>query len=146
MWDASFCLTLVTQKIYSCYFDSLIQLYLHRMACKISPFRLYYWLRKNVGITFCFMHVVRIFPSMLSPIFVIFFICTSINTFKYHVFAPMGRFQLELIYLYFTPSFHLTVVVSVLYVFRCYNNINNRSCGCWSYFCLQAWAVARRQK
>ena len=23
-----------------------------------------------------------------------------INTFKYHVFAPMGRFQLELIYLY----------------------------------------------
>ena len=30
-------------------------------------------------------------------------------TFKYHVFAPMGRFQLELIYLYFPPSFHLTV-------------------------------------
>ena len=29
----------------------------------------------------------------------------SINTFKYHVFAPMGRFQLELIYLYFTPLF-----------------------------------------
>ena len=26
------------------------------------------------------------------------------NTFKYHVFAPMGRFQLELIYLYFPPS------------------------------------------
>ena len=25
---------------------------------------------------------------------------TSINTFKYHVFAPMGRFQLELIFLY----------------------------------------------
>ena len=38
----------------------------------------------------------------------------KINTFKYHVFAPMGRFQLELIYLYFPPSFHLTVVVSVL--------------------------------
>ena len=32
-----------------------------------------------------------------------------INTFKY-VSAPMGRFQLELIYLYFPPSFHLTVV------------------------------------
>ena len=31
------------------------------------------------------------------------------NTFKYHVVAPMGRFQLELIYLYFPPSFHLTV-------------------------------------
>ena len=31
------------------------------------------------------------------------------NTKKYHVFAPMGRFQLELIYLYFPPSFHLTV-------------------------------------
>ena len=29
-----------------------------------------------------------------------------INTFKYHVFAPMGRFQLELIYLYFSPSSH----------------------------------------
>ena len=34
----------------------------------------------------------------------------EINTFKYHVFAPMGRFQLELIYLYFPPSSH------------CYNN------------------------
>ena len=29
-----------------------------------------------------------------------------INTFKYHVFAPMERFQLELIYLYFPPSLH----------------------------------------
>ena len=28
-----------------------------------------------------------------------------INTFKYHVFAPMGRFQLELIYPYF-PLFY----------------------------------------
>ena len=36
-----------------------------------------------------------------------------LNTKKYHVFAPMGRFQLELIYLYFPPSFHLIVVVSV---------------------------------
>ena len=27
-----------------------------------------------------------------------------INTKKYHVFAPMERFQLELIYLYFPPS------------------------------------------
>ena len=34
----------------------------------------------------------------------------NINTFKYHVFEPMGRFQLELVYLYFPPSFHLTVV------------------------------------
>ena len=33
----------------------------------------------------------------------------DINTFKYHVFAPMGIFQLELIYFYFPPSFHLTV-------------------------------------
>ena len=33
----------------------------------------------------------------------------STNTFKYHVFAPMGIFQLELIYLCFTPSFHLIV-------------------------------------
>jgi hypothetical protein len=29
------------------------------------------------------------------------------NTFKYHVFAPMGRFQLESIYLYFPPSSQL---------------------------------------
>ena len=26
------------------------------------------------------------------------------STKKYHVFAPMGRFQLESIYLYFPPS------------------------------------------
>ena len=31
------------------------------------------------------------------------------NRFKYHAFAPTGRFQLELIYLYFPASFHLTV-------------------------------------
>ena len=29
---------------------------------------------------------------------------------KYHVFAPMGRFQLELIYLYFPPSSNLLYV------------------------------------
>ena len=29
------------------------------------------------------------------------------NTKKYHVFAPMGRFQLESIYLYFPPSSQL---------------------------------------
>ena len=38
------------------------------------------------------------------------FYCCIISTFKYHVFAPMGRFQLELICLYFPPSFHLTVI------------------------------------
>ena len=32
------------------------------------------------------------------------------NTFKYHIFEPMGRFQLELIYLYFPPSSHLIYV------------------------------------
>ena len=31
----------------------------------------------------------------------------AINTKKYHVFAPMGRFQLESIYLYFPPSSQL---------------------------------------
>ena len=38
------------------------------------------------------------------------------NAIKYHVFAPMGRFELELILLclYFPPSFHQAVVVSVL--------------------------------
>ena len=39
----------------------------------------------------------------------------KIYTFKYHVFAPMGRFQLELIYLYFPQSSHLIYMyVSVL--------------------------------
>ena len=33
----------------------------------------------------------------------------------------MGRFQLELINLYFLPSFHQIVVVSVLQAFRCNN-------------------------
>jgi len=32
------------------------------------------------------------------------------NTKKYHIFAPMGRFQLELIYLYFPPSSYLIYV------------------------------------
>ena len=36
-----------------------------------------------------------------------------LNTKKYHVFAPMGRFQLESIYLYFPPSSQL------LYLFFC---------------------------
>ena len=34
------------------------------------------------------------------------------DTFKYHVFAPMERLQLELIYFYFPPSSHLIVVPS----------------------------------
>ena len=33
---------------------------------------------------------------------------------KYHVFATMGRFQLELIYLYFPPSSHLVYLCFVL--------------------------------
>ena len=37
-----------------------------------------------------------------------------VNTKKYHVFAPMGRFQLESIYLYFPPSSQLLYFVSVL--------------------------------
>jgi len=35
----------------------------------------------------------------------IHFFVSMTNFFKYHVFATMGRFQLELIYLYFPPSF-----------------------------------------
>ena len=42
-----------------------------------------------------------IMPSNLERIF--------INTLKYHVFAPMGRFLLELIYLYFS-----TVLPSII--------------------------------
>ena len=33
---------------------------------------------------------------------------SDFNTKKYHVFAPMGRFQLESIYLYFPPSSQLS--------------------------------------
>ena len=35
-----------------------------------------------------------------------------ITTKKYHVFAPMGRFQLESIYLYFPPSSQLVFLSS----------------------------------
>ena len=55
----------------------------------------------------------KLFSLSVSNKFIDFIICGDcegliicINTFKYHVFAPMGRFQLELIYLYFPPSFH----------------------------------------
>ena len=37
-----------------------------------------------------------------------------INTFKYHVFAPMG-FQLESIYLYFPPSSQLGKLILTIY-------------------------------
>ena len=52
---------------------------------------------KKVSVYYC--HVLPQIESMVSA-------SISFNTFKYHVFAPMGRFQLELIYLYFPPSFH----------------------------------------
>ena len=60
----------------------------------------------------CLLHSILIFISCRFWSFLI----TSLNTFEYHIFAPMGRFQLELIliYLYFPPSSHLIVVVSVL--------------------------------
>ena len=56
---------------------------------------------------------------MLTAIKIISKQTSGDNIFKYHVFASMGRFQLELIYLYFPPSFHLTVVISVLQALRC---------------------------
>ena len=43
-------------------------------------------------------------------ILIIIIIIMVINTFKYNAFAPMGRFQLELIYLYFPPSSHIIYV------------------------------------
>ena len=51
--------------------------------------------------------------NMITRLDIIILFIWVINTFKY-VFAPMGRFQLELIYLYFPPYFHQTVIVSVL--------------------------------
>ena len=44
---------------------------------------------------------------LMRWITIYFYITSFVNTFKYHVFAPMGRFHLELIYLYFPPSSHL---------------------------------------
>ena len=41
----------------------------------------------------------------LKNIYIVSYI--SVNVKKYHVFAPMGRFQLESIYLYFPPSSQL---------------------------------------
>ena len=41
------------------------------------------------------------------------------NTKKYHVFAPMGRFQLESIYLYFPPSSQL--------VYLCFSPVQDRN-------------------
>ena len=40
--------------------------------------------------------------------------CMNHDTKKYHVFAPMGRFQLESIYLYFPPSSQLVLYWCVL--------------------------------
>jgi hypothetical protein len=42
-------------------------------------------------------------------IILFFYLNIVFITFKCHVFAPMWRFQLQLIYLYFPPSFHLIV-------------------------------------
>ena len=42
----------------------------------------------------------------------------KMNTKKYHVFAPMGRFQLESIYLYFPPSWKFKILKT--------NNYNNQ--------------------
>ena len=49
----------------------------------------------------CFCLLCSINASFFSNSFLL------INTKKYHVFAPMGRFQLESIYLYFPPSSQL---------------------------------------
>ena len=74
------------------------------------------------------------------------------STFKYHVFAPMGRFQLELIYLYFPPSSHKIYVrfcpvgLSLLWqhyqqVLWVLKSLQSPGLGSW-----QSTAQVRRQK
>ena len=46
-------------------------------------------------------------PSSAYSLLFTYKYSAGINTFKYHVFAQMGRFQLELVYLYFPLSSHL---------------------------------------
>ena len=46
----------------------------------------------------------KIGAILLDIKYIFMFKVKYINTKKYHVFAPMGRFQLESIYLYFPPS------------------------------------------
>ena len=57
------------------------------------------------------MHDYRIHILAVQGIVLIFYIRNMeflfMNTKKYHVFASMGRFQLESIYLYFPPSSQL---------------------------------------
>ena len=68
---------------------------LHSFPPRTDCFQLKYVfkdpLKGKVEQIFFFFFVV--FP----PVIVLFSINNLINTFKYHVFAPMGRFQLELI-------------------------------------------------
>ena len=44
-----------------------------------------------------------------------------IYTKKYHVFAPMGRFQLESIYLYFPPSSQY-IIYNIYNIYDIYNS------------------------
>ena len=70
----------------------------------------YFTQRRNI-FKFLLTCIIKIaFTLVLFTVFqgLVIYQFLEINTFKYPVFAPMGRFQLELIYLYFPPSFHLT--------------------------------------
>ena len=79
--------------------------------------------------------VVECWKANFGCLVFILIISTLADIFSFFS-AQHCEYKLELIYHYFPTSFHLTVVVFVLYAFRCYNNIFSRSCGCWSYFCL----------
>ena len=83
------------------------------------------------------LHYNTIQQTYFHPRHIVPLIATVHINSKYHVFAPMGRFQLELIYLYFPPSSHL------IYVCFCPVGLLlfNKSCGCWSCICLLAWTV-----
>ena len=53
---------------------------------------------------------------MIYLFLVLIILSLDFNTFKYHVYAPMERFQLELIYLYFPLSFHLDFNVQIVMI------------------------------
>ena len=68
----------------------------------LSPFATYFY-----HFTFSGFPFILIFVFIKWLLQLIDYKTTKTDTFKYHVFAPMVRFQLELIYLYFPQSFHV---------------------------------------
>ena len=90
---------------YFCYFMSLV------LSFKTSIFSNFQLIFNNICLEALHVSHLYVFSGFILLLFLMFnFLSTlylPINTKKYHVFAPMGRFQLESIYLYFPPSSQL---------------------------------------